>query len=100
MNLHSFITLYIDELRPASEYNELFLNIYGRPLGQGEASRCLTKYFKSFGLTLSGSTSLRKVLIDTYWNALNDGTITQQGLYILTLYEIILFIMRVPPLHH
>jgi hypothetical protein len=79
VNMHSIIAVYIKELRPVSEYPHLFLNTYGRPLSQGEASRYVTKFFKPFGLNLSGVTSLRKVLSNAYVNAFHDGDITQQG---------------------
>jgi len=77
--MHSIITLYIKELRPSSTHPQLFLNVYGKPLGQGEASRCLTRYFEPFGLQLSGVTTLRKVLSNCYCDAFADGSITQQG---------------------
>jgi hypothetical protein len=77
--MHSFIKLYIDILRPASDSNVLFLNAYGRPLANGDASRGLTKYFKQFGLKLSGCTTIRKVLIETYQGAFAEGTISQTG---------------------
>lgn len=76
--MHSIITLYIDILRPQSDSEYLFLNIYGRPLGQGEASKYLTKYFRQFGLQLT-STTVRKVLVYTYAQAFHDGVISKTG---------------------
>jgi hypothetical protein len=82
--MHDIIDVYIQSLRPKSSHPNLFLNTLAKPLGDGEASRFLTKYFKSFGLTLSGATSLRKVLSNTFWDAANDGIISKSGkIYIL-----------------
>jgi hypothetical protein len=78
--MHSIISLYTEWLRPESDYPHLFLNTLATPLGEGEASRYLTKYFKPWGLDISGVTLLRKVLSNTYCNAANIGIISPSGI--------------------